>query len=75
MSDPLVSILLPARDAAATLPACLASIRRQREARFECVLVDDGSRDATRAIAEAAARDDARFRVDRDARHTAWSRR
>jgi glycosyltransferase involved in cell wall biosynthesis len=63
VSDPLVSILLPARDAAATLSACLASIRRQRETRFECVLVDDGSRDATRAIAEAVARDDARFRV------------
>ena len=63
MSDPLVSILLPARDAAATLPACLASIRRQRETRFECVLIDDGSRDATRAVAGAVAREDARFRV------------
>jgi glycosyltransferase involved in cell wall biosynthesis len=61
--NPLVSILLPARDAAETLPACLASIRRQREPRFECVLVDDGSRDATRAIAGAAAREDPRFRV------------
>lgn len=63
MSDPRVSILLPARDAAATLPACLASIRRQREPRFECVLIDDGSRDATRAIAEAVERGDPRFRV------------
>ncbi|MDJ0868471.1 MAG: glycosyltransferase family A protein [Myxococcota bacterium] len=63
MSAPLVSILLPARDAAQTLPACLASIRRQTEPRFECVLVDDGSRDATRALAEAAAAGDPRFRV------------
>lgn len=63
MSAPRVSILLPARNAAATLPGCLASIRRQRESRFECVLVDDGSRDATRAIAEAVARKDARFRI------------
>jgi glycosyltransferase involved in cell wall biosynthesis len=63
LNDPLVSILLPARDAAATLPACLASIVRQSESRFECVLVDDGSRDATRAIAESVARSDARFRV------------
>lgn len=63
MSDPLVSILLPARDAAATLPVCLASIERQSESRFECVLVDDGSRDATRAIAESVARSDVRFRV------------
>ena len=63
MSEPLLSILLPARDAAATLPACLASIRRQSEPRFECVLVDDGSRDATRACAERAADADPRFRV------------
>jgi glycosyltransferase involved in cell wall biosynthesis len=60
---PVVSILLPARDAAATLAACLRSVRRQTETRWECVVVDDGSRDATRAIAEAAARDDPRIRV------------
>ena len=60
---PLVSILLPARNAAATLPAALASIRRQSEARWECVLVDDGSTDGTRAIAMDAAARDARVRV------------
>lgn len=60
---PRVSVLLPARDAAATLPACLASIARQREPDFECVVVDDGSRDATAAIADAFARRDPRFRV------------
>lgn len=64
MSDaPLVSVLIPARDAAATLPACLASVRRQSEPRFECVVVDDGSQDATRALAERVAADDPRFRV------------
>jgi cellulose synthase/poly-beta-1,6-N-acetylglucosamine synthase-like glycosyltransferase len=62
-NEPLVSVLLPAHDAAATLPATLASLRRQREPRWECVLVDDGSRDATRTLAESAAREDARFRV------------
>jgi hypothetical protein len=44
---PAVSILLPAYDAAATLPACLATLRRQTDAAWECILVDDGSRDAT----------------------------
>lgn len=62
-----VSILLPARDAAATLPACLASVRRQTLTDWECVIVDDGSRDATAAIATAAARADARFVVHRTA--------
>jgi len=63
VSGPLVSVLIPARDAAATLPACLESVRRQSEPRFECVVVDDGSADATRAVAERFAGADPRFRV------------
>jgi glycosyltransferase involved in cell wall biosynthesis len=58
-----VSVLLPAYDAAATLPACLASLARQTEPRWECVLVDDGSRDATGRVAAAFAARDPRLRV------------
>jgi glycosyltransferase involved in cell wall biosynthesis len=60
---PLVSILLPVRDAEATLPASLRSVARQSEPRFECVVVDDGSRDASGALAREVAAKDARFRV------------
>ena len=60
---PLVSVLVPAYDAAATLPACLESIRRQRETRFECVIVDDGSQDFTLEVARRFAERDARFLV------------
>lgn len=63
MSTPLVSVLMPAFDAAGTLPLTLASIERQSGCRWECVLVDDGSRDATRDIALLAARRDPRVRV------------
>ncbi len=56
-----VSVLLPVHDAAATLAACLRSIARQTERDFECVIVDDGSRDDSAAIAEAWCRRDARF--------------
>jgi len=63
VTPPLVSILLPAFDAAATLPACLRSIARQSEPRWECVIVDDGSRDATLPTARAFAARDPRFRV------------
>ena len=63
MNAPAVSVLVPARDAAATLPACLASVRRQSESAFECIVVDDGSRDATRAVADCFAAADARVRV------------
>jgi glycosyltransferase involved in cell wall biosynthesis len=63
VDTPVVSVLLPAFDAEATLPACLRSLAHQTEPRWECVLVDDGSRDATGEIARAAARADARIRV------------
>jgi glycosyltransferase involved in cell wall biosynthesis len=56
-------VLVPAHNADATLEACLASIRRQTEPRWECVVVDDGSTDGTAGLARAAARMDPRFRV------------
>ncbi|MBI4953192.1 MAG: glycosyltransferase family 2 protein [Myxococcales bacterium] len=60
---PRVSILLPAFDAALTLDACLRSVARQTETRFECLIVDDGSRDDTAAIAARWAAADGRFRL------------
>jgi glycosyltransferase involved in cell wall biosynthesis len=56
-------VLLPVRDAEATLGAALRSIARQSERRFECIVVDDGSRDASLSVARAEAARDARFRV------------
>lgn len=62
---PPVSVLLPARDAAGTLDAALRSLRRQTLTAWECVLVDDGSVDATGTIACAAAARDPRITVVR----------
>lgn len=52
---PEVSVIVPARDAAGTLGRALAALASQRGA-FDCevVVVDDGSRDQTAAIAERA---------------------
>ena len=58
-----VSILLPAYRAEATLAAALRSVQRQTETRWECVVVDDGSPDATGAIAHGFAERDSRFLV------------
>lgn len=60
---PRVSILLPVYDAGETLATALASILRQREAGWECVVVDDGSTDDSLAIARTFAARDPRFRV------------
>jgi glycosyltransferase involved in cell wall biosynthesis len=62
-TSPRVSVLLPVRDAAATLAASLRSVARQRLGDLECIVVDDGSRDASLAIAQHHARGDARFHV------------
>ena len=49
-----VSVVVPARDEEASLPALLASLRDLDPAPAEVVVVDDGSRDATAALARAA---------------------
>ncbi len=63
MSVPLVSVLLPAFDAQGTVELALESIARQSLASWECVVVDDGSRDATAAIVRAVSERDPRFRL------------
>ncbi len=59
----LTSVLLPARNAAATLPDALAGVLAQEGAALEVVCVDDGSTDATGDILSEAARRDRRVRV------------
>lgn len=64
---PFVTVLVPARNEAARITHCLASLGAQRyhEARVEFVIVDDHSEDATAGIVmDVAARDD-RFRLVR----------
>jgi glycosyltransferase involved in cell wall biosynthesis len=52
---PRVSVLLPVRNATATLGAALTSLRRQTWSDWECVVVDDGSTDQTGRTAAAVA--------------------
>jgi cellulose synthase/poly-beta-1,6-N-acetylglucosamine synthase-like glycosyltransferase len=50
-----ISVVVPARDAAATLERTLAALTRQTiEEPFEVVVVDDGSKDDTAALARGA---------------------
>lgn len=65
---PLVSVLLPVRDAAPWLQAALDSLARQTFADFEVVAVDDGSTDGSGELLAARAGADPRFRVLRQSR-------
>jgi CDP-glycerol glycerophosphotransferase len=63
--EPLVSVIVPAYDVAAYLPACLDSILAQTHEALDVVVVDDGSPDDSGAIAASYAARDPRVRVVR----------
>ncbi|MFT3884529.1 MAG: glycosyltransferase [Flavobacteriales bacterium] len=60
---PEVSVLLPFRNAAASLDAAIASIATQTHTGLELLLIDNGGADGGAAIAAQWARQDTRIRV------------
>src|SRR5208282_3639630 len=54
-SAPEISIIVPARNEEVSLGDCLQSLTAQRDLAFEIIVVDDGSTDRTREIAESFA--------------------
>lgn len=63
MKTGLISVVLPAHNAAATLPRAISSITGQTFPRWELLIIDDGSTDATGTIAGQAASEDERIRL------------
>jgi cellulose synthase/poly-beta-1,6-N-acetylglucosamine synthase-like glycosyltransferase len=61
---PSVAILIPARDEQAVIGACVDAALASIGADIEVIVLDDGSRDRTRAIVEARARHDQRLRIE-----------
>jgi glycosyltransferase involved in cell wall biosynthesis len=60
MTADLISVVIPAYNAEATLDETLLSVRRQTYAALEVIVVDDGSRDATAQIVRRHAASDPR---------------
>jgi hypothetical protein len=63
--DELVSVIIPAFNAAPTIGETLDSVRGQTHRHLEIIVVDDGSHDRTAEIAEAHAAEDGRVRLIR----------
>lgn len=66
MVSPLVSIIVPAYNSAATLDRCIRSIQAQTENDWELLLADNGSVDNTFELMSEYARADRRIRALRD---------
>lgn len=63
MKNELISVIIPMYNTQAYIEECLLSVQRQSYPDFECVIVDDGSTDASLQTAmDFSGRDD-RFRV------------
>ena len=62
-NPPLVSVVIPARNEARNIERCLRSVLSNDYPRFEVVVVNDGSTDATGDIARSIAATDNRARV------------
>lgn len=63
MNTPPLSILIPFRNAAKTLPACLESTLQQSFGEYELLAVDDGSTDESVAAVRGYAVNDPRIRL------------
>jgi len=60
---PAVSVVLPARNEAAHIVACIESLRATSWPNWELIVINDGSTDDTGALARGASADDPRIQV------------
>ena len=63
IDGPLVSVVIPAFNAARTIQETLQSVTQQSYTHLDVIVIDDGSTDETAAIATLYGKTDARFRV------------
>lgn len=59
----MISIILPVYNGSEFLKPALDSVRSQIHSDFECICIDDGSSDDSRAIIRSVADEDSRFRL------------
>ena len=60
---PAISVIIPAYNAEKYIVKCLESVRKQTFQDWEVIVINDGSKDNTRALCDQCAAEDARIRV------------
>lgn len=68
-ASPCISVVMPVRNAVDTIEQAVTSIRRQTDADWELIVVDDASTDATPALLADCCRRDGRIRIARQDTH------
>ena len=63
MSNPKISVIIPVYNAESTLRRCVDSVLAQTFTDFECLLINDGSKDKSGAICDEYAARDSRIRA------------
>lgn len=63
MSNPKISVIIPVYNAESTLRRCLDSVLAQTFTDFECLLINDGSKDKSGEICDEYAAGDSHIRV------------
>ena len=63
MSNPKISVIIPVYNAESTLRRCVDSVLAQTFTDFECLLINDGSKDKSGEICDEYAAKDSRVRV------------
>ena len=63
MSNPKISVIIPVYNAESTLRRCVDSVLAQTFTDFECLLINDGSKDKSGEICEEYAARDSRIRA------------
>ena len=63
MSNPKISVIIPVYNAESTLRRCVDSVLAQTFTDFECLIINDGSKDRSGAICDEYAARDSRVKV------------
>ncbi len=58
-----ISVIIPVYQVENEIPDCIRSVLSQTFINYECLLIDDGTKDNSIKVAEAVYRNDSRFRV------------